>query len=131
VDGGQTWTDLSKAYKDFAGAREFSDMAQAISEPKTLIIASKFGLIRTVDEGDAWSKVDLLTAPGSTVIYSLAIDPKDPNALYYGTSTTFYRSPNGGVNWVPKKLPTSRSATYLRVDQSNSNVLYMGVTRFK
>jgi len=130
-DGGATWTDLSKNYKDFAGTREFSDMVLAPSEPKTLIIASKFGLIRSVDGGDTWSKIDLLTPAGSTVIYSLAVDPKDPNSIYYGTSTTFYRSTNGGVNWVPKKLPTSRTATYLLVDSVNSSALYMGVTRFK
>jgi photosystem II stability/assembly factor-like uncharacterized protein len=130
-DSGVTWTDLSKNYKDFAGAKEFSDLVVAPSEPKTLVVASKFGLIRSTDEGDTWGKIDLLTPPGSAMIYSLAIDPKDPNSIYYGTSTTFYRSVNGGVNWVPKNLPTSRTATYLLVDSVNSSVLYMGVTKFK
>jgi len=132
VDGGVKWTDLSqnKGYKDLAGAREFYDLAVSVSEPNTMIIASKYGLLRTTDGGDTWAKIDLLTPPGSTVIYSLAVDPKDPNNIYYGTSTTFYRSPNGGVNWVPKKLPTSRSATFLLVDQLNSSAIFMGVTKF-
>ncbi len=131
LDGGENWTDLSKNYKDFAGAKEFGELAMAPSDAKTLVLASKYGLIRTADSGDTWSKIDLLTPTGSTIIYSLAIDPKDANNIYYGTSTTFYRSPNGGVNWVPKKLPTSRAATYLLVDSVNSSVLYMGVTKFK
>jgi len=131
LDGGVTWDDLSKNYKDFAGAREFSDLALAATDARTLVMSSKFGLIRTTDGGDTWTKIDLLTPPGSTSIYSLALDPKDPNNIYYGTSTTFYRSPNGGVNWVPKKLPTSRTATFLMVDGVNSSVLYMGVTKFK
>lgn len=130
-DAGANWIDLSPKYKDFAGAKEFSGLAIGVSDSKLLVMASKFGLLRTKDGGDTWEKIDLLTPAGSTVIYSLAIDPKDPNNIYYGTATTFYRSANGGVNWVPKKLPTSRVATALIVDELNSSVLYLGVTRFK
>jgi len=130
-DGGATWTDLSAKYADFSGAREFGELVMAPSDPKTLVLASKFGLIRTTDGGDSWGKIDLLTPAGSTVIYSLALDAKDPNNIYYGTATTFYRSPNGGVNWVPKRLPTTRAATFLLVDAKNSSILYMGATKFK
>ena len=131
TDGGAKWEDLSQKYKDFAGAREFSDLAFGKSDPKVMILASKFGLIRSNDGGDNWQKIDLLTAPGSATIYSLAVDPKDVNTIYYGTSTTFYKSANGGVNWSTKRLPTSRAATVLHVDDRNSATLYLGVTKFK
>ncbi len=129
-DGGLNWIDLSEKYKDFGGAREFGDLAFGVSDPRVIVLASKYGLIRSTDSGDHWDKIDLLTPPGSTAIYSVAVDPKDPNNLYYGTSTTFYRTTNAGLNWVPKKLPTSRTATVLLVDEINSSVLYMGVTKF-
>lgn len=130
-DSGATWKDLSKAYVKFAGAGEFGDIALGVSDPNIAILATKFGLLRSVDGGDTWDKIDLLTPAGTTQIYSLTVDPKDPNNSYYGTSTNFYRTVNGGTNWVPKKLPTSRTATALMVDRTNSAVLYMGVTRFK
>jgi photosystem II stability/assembly factor-like uncharacterized protein len=130
-DGGQNWTDLGELYKDFSGALEFYDIAIGVSDANTVIIATKYGLIRTTDGGATWDDIELLTPPGTTLIYSVAIDPKDAASIYYGTSTTFYRSPNGGVNWVPKKLPTGRTATALMVDRTNSSVLYLGVTRFK
>ena len=130
-DGGENWIDLSENYKEFSGSKDFKVMTQGVSDPQTVILATKFGLLRSTDFGDTWDKIDLLTPAGSTVIYSVAIDPKDPNMLYYGTATTFYRSPNGGVNWIPKKLPTTRAATALHVDAANSSLLYMGVTRFK
>ncbi len=129
-DAGASWIDLSEKYKDFGGAREFGDLAIGVSDPRVLVLASRYGLIRSSDGGDTWEKIDLLTPPGSTLIYSVAVDPKDPNNLYYGTSTTFYRSANAGLNWVPKKLPTSRTSTALMVDAINSSVLYMGVTKF-
>jgi len=130
-DAGQVWKDLSLGYKDFSGAKDFMDFAFGVSEPKTMLFASKYGILRSADSGDTWEKVDLLTPPGTTLIYSLAVDPRDPGIIYYGTATTFYRSVNGGVNWVPKKLPTSRAATVLTVDRSNSDVLYLGTTKFK
>jgi photosystem II stability/assembly factor-like uncharacterized protein len=130
-DGGGSWKNLSTAYAKFAGAIEFSDMALGVSDPNVVVLATRFGLVRSLDGGDAWDKIDLLTPPGTTQIYSLAVDPKEPANIYYGTATTFYRTPNGGANWVPKKLPTTRAATVLMVDAVNSAVLYMGVTRFK
>lgn len=130
-DAGTTWVDLSEKYQDLSGAREFYDLSFGGADPNVIVMATKYGLIRSTDAGDTWKPIDLLTPPGNTVIYSVAIDPRDANNLYYGTSTTFYRSANGGVNWVPKKLPTARTATVLKVDRADSNVLYMGVTRFK
>jgi photosystem II stability/assembly factor-like uncharacterized protein len=131
VDGGENWTDLSPNYKSFSGAKEFMELAMAKSDPRTLIMASKYGLTRSVDGGDNWEKIDLLTPPGQALIYSLAIDPQDANTIYYGTATTFYRSVNGGINWVPKKLPSTRAATQLAVDRSSTGVLFMGLTKFK
>lgn len=130
-DGGANWKDLSPNYQKFAGSADFMDLTLGVSEPKLVLFASKFGILRSRDGGDTWEKVELLTPPGTTLIYSLAVDPRDPNVIYYGTATTFYRSQNGGVNWIPKKLPTSRAATVLLVDRSNSSVLYMGTTKFK
>ncbi|HTM67944.1 MAG TPA: YCF48-related protein [Candidatus Binatia bacterium] len=130
-DGGGTWADMSEAYKDFSGSKEYYDLAIGVSDPDTLVLASKYGLIRSTDGGNKWDAIDLLTPAGTTLIYSVAVDPKDANSLYYGTSTTFYRSPNGGANWVPKKLPSTRAATALLVDRTNPNILYLGMTRFK
>ena len=130
-DAGQTWLNMGEQYKDFGGSNEFYDMAQSASDANTLIIATKYGLLRTTDSGDTWKDIPLLTAPGSALIYSVAIDPRDASVIYYGTSTLFYRTPNGGANWTTKRMPTSRTATVLQADRGNSNVVYMGVTRFK
>ncbi|MEK9151948.1 MAG: YCF48-related protein [Patescibacteria group bacterium] len=131
-DLGMNWTDLSPEYRKFAGSMDFSDMAMGVSDPKTVVFTSKYGLLRSRDGGDTWSSVDLLTPPTTSVVYySVALDPKNADNIYYGTSTTFYKSGNGGANWVPKKLPTSRAATAIMVDGQNSSVLYLGVTKFK
>ena len=131
ADGGATWANMAERYKAFSGANEFYDMAVAVSDANTAIIASKYGLLRTADGGTTWAAIPLLTAPGTALIYSVAIDPRDASILTYGTSTLFYRSPNAGANWTTKRLPTSRTATVLLADRKNAGVIYMGVTRFK
>jgi photosystem II stability/assembly factor-like uncharacterized protein len=129
-DAGENWEDLSERYREFGGAKDFFDMALGVSEPAVVVQASKYGLIRSKDNGDTWESIELLTPPKSSLIYSVALDPKDSNGIFYGTATTFFRSPNGGSNWIPKTLPTTRAATVLTVDSSDSSVLYMGVTKF-
>lgn len=129
-DAGANWVNLGDRYKQFAGSNEFYDIALGVSDPNLIVLATKYGLIKSGDGGENFSEIPLLTADGSTIIYSVAVDPKDASAIYYGTSTLFYRSPNGGTNWTTKRLPTSRAATVMHVDRANSNAILMGVTRF-
>ncbi len=128
-DGGQTWVDLSKNYPTGAGTKEAFDMAVGDVDQNEVVLATKFGLLRSRDNGDSWEAVPLVTPPGSPVIQSVAIDPQNSELMYYGTATTTYRSDNGGANWVPKKNPTTRAVTTLLVDRTNGNVLYLGTTK--
>ncbi|HCC22503.1 hypothetical protein A2480_00745 [Candidatus Uhrbacteria bacterium RIFOXYC2_FULL_47_19] len=132
-DAGATWKYLSEAHKkEFSSSTELvTDLALGVSDPAVVIVASRYGLLRSRDYGDNWEKIPMLTPPKSTTVYTLAVDPKDSSYIYYGTATTFYSTSNGGINWVPKTMPTTRTATALMVDNMNSTVLYMGVTKFK
>lgn len=130
-DGGANFLDLSQNYKDIQNTRDLYDMAMGVSDPSTLVLAVKEGLIRSKDMGAKWEAMSLLTPAASTTILSVAVDPKDTSFLYYGTATTFYKTVNGGLNWIPKKLPTTRAATSLLVDSVDSAVLYLGTTLLK
>jgi photosystem II stability/assembly factor-like uncharacterized protein len=131
TDGGATWTNMADKYKTYNGSNDFYALAHGVSDPNLMIIATKYGLLRTLDDGETWKDIPLLTPAGSASIYSLVIDPRDASTIYYGTSTLFYRTTNGGLNWTTKNLPSSRTATVLKVDRADSNALYMGFTKFK
>lgn len=131
TDGGTAWTDLSSGFGKFAGALDQLILAEDSSKPDSLVAASNYGLLKTTDGGATWTPIPLLTPPGSTVIYSLAVSPKDSNAVYYGTVNTFYRTTDGGAKWVTAKLPTTRAATTLAIDPANDSVIYMGTTLFQ
>lgn len=131
VDAGASWAEIRKAFDDFSSARTFYDLAEVRTEPNTYLHASRFGLLKTADNGDTWSKIDILTPPGATTIYALATNPKNGREIYYATANTMYRSLDGGATWTPKKLPTTRAGTALAVDPSDGSVIYVGGTTLK
>ncbi len=58
-------------------------------------------VIKTLDGGDTWErKVDGL--PPDEPVYSLVLDPFNPQILYAGTYVGFYASTDGGDTWVFK-----------------------------
>lgn len=131
TDGGAEWAEINEGLGDFSGSTDNLIMAEVPAAGDSIIIGSNHGLLRTKDGGATWESIPLLTPPGSTAIHSLAVSPKDPNAIYYGTASTFYRSVDGGVRWVTSTNPTSRAATTLLVDRADDSVLYMGTTQLR
>lgn len=131
TNGGESWEDLGKGFNAYPESTKFVDLVPSVSEPDTYIHVSRYGLLKTVNGGKTWDKIELLTPPGTTNIYSLAIDPKDGKIIYYSTGSTFYKSIDGGLKWSTKKLPTLRTAPSLLIDPTATAVLYMGALRIK
>lgn len=131
ADAGTTWTDLSPGMGAFAGALDNMMIAEDVAKGNSLVAASNYGLLRTIDGGVTWKAFSLLTPPGSTVIYSLAVSPKDSNFIAYGTLSTLYRSVDGGTKWTTSRLPSARAATTLLIDPTNDSTIFMGTTLIK
>ncbi len=131
TDGGATWVDLSPGMGEYAGALDNVIIAEDVARGNSIVVASNYGLLRSTDGGSTWKPITLLTPSGSTVIYSLAVSPKDSNFIAYGTINTLYRTVDGGNKWTTSKLPTTRAATNLLIDPTNDSTIYMGTTLFK
>lgn len=129
VDGGRSFEDLTEGFKKLSGTLDMSHLAISLSSPETLVLASRYGLVRTKNSGASWEPLTLLTKTGSVDIHSLALDPKNPNRLYYAVASTLYKSEDGGATWSTRKLPTGRAAAALFADESDPAVLYMGALR--
>lgn len=125
---GLTWVNINDGLKSFTGANEFKAMVFDLTQPGSLIIATKYGLLKTSDGGNTWEAIKLVTQPGSAEIYSLAVNPKNNKEIYYATATTFYKTTDGGNSWVTKRLPTNAAATAILIDPVNPDIIYMGFT---
>jgi len=127
IDAGKTWVDLSDKLKDFDEGSRFRDLVIAESDKTTLFLATHYGLLKSVDNGNSWKKIELITPEDRATINSIAISPKNSEKIYYATNTTFYRSIDNGQNWTTKKLPSSRAGWNLLIDPKNENLIYLAV----
>jgi photosystem II stability/assembly factor-like uncharacterized protein len=131
ADGGESWDNLKNKFKDFKTNQTFRDLVASKEQNSVLFYGVKGGLFKSVNNGDDWTKVNLITSGDSASINAIAVNPSNSNEIYYVTNTTFYRSLDGGVNWATKRLPTVRGGSALLVDQANPNVIYLGVKALK
>jgi photosystem II stability/assembly factor-like uncharacterized protein len=107
ADGGRTWRALELA----PDADRVDALAIAPGDPKTLYAGTGRGVFKTTDGGASWQATssDLLgneTAErrdhriDEGYVYALAIDPRDPDTVYAGTSEAgAFKTTDGGASW--------------------------------
>ncbi len=131
-DGGQTWKDLVKPLKKFPGATAYRDMHVYPSKENVLYWISTYGILRSEDAGETWVPFELITPPGSGKIYGFAVNKLNEKEIYYtatiGVRSTFYKSIDGGKNWITKKLPSAQVPTAIRIEPEKGETLYLGFT---
>ncbi len=130
VDGGTTWTHLNEPLNNFDDSGNIFALVQDATG-KILYSSSHYGILRSSDLAESWEALKLVTAPNQVQIRAMAIDPTDTDVIYYATSSTFYKSTDGGSTWETSKLPTSRAANILKVDPSATSTLYMGTLKLE
>lgn len=74
-------------------------MALAPSNENIIYIATNTGpsiIFKSLDNGASWNE----TGSIPYYVYSMAVDPIDPDIVYAGSYLSVYKSINGGVNWT-------------------------------
>lgn len=137
-NAGSDWVDLSLGLNNFNDSMSFYRLVLNFGRRDSLFWISKYGILRSNDAGATWMEMKLLTPPGSVNIYAFAINPKNQQEIYYtGTilgpknehiRSTFYRTTDGGVNWVTKKLPTNSIPINFVMNTENASQLFLGFT---
>lgn len=137
-DEGANWINLNEDLAEFDDSKRFYRLVLNPSQDDSLFWISKYGILRSDDAGNSWTDLKLLTPPGSVSIFAFAVNPKNQEELYYtGTilddknqpvKSTFYKSTDGGLTWVTKKLPTNTIPVLLKVHPDDENELFAGFT---
>ncbi|MFA6547387.1 MAG: hypothetical protein WCT11_00370 [Candidatus Magasanikbacteria bacterium] len=135
-DSGLTWKNLSAGLDSFADANRFYRLVLNPGKKDSLFWVSKFGILRSDDAGTTWVDLKLITPPGSVNIYAFDINAKNQNEMYYtGTilgeknvhvRSTFYKTTDGGKNWITKKMPTNTIPVSILINPTKENVVSMG-----
>ncbi|PIT87177.1 MAG: hypothetical protein COU31_04425 [Candidatus Magasanikbacteria bacterium CG10_big_fil_rev_8_21_14_0_10_40_10] len=138
VDGAENWTDLSADFAKYSNSEKYNRLVFNSAKKDSLFWVSKYGILRSDDAGKTWQDLKLLTPPGGVNIYAFAVNPQNDKEIYYtGTildsknqnlKSTFYRTSDGGTNWVTKRLPTNTVPVNMFVHTKNSSMIFLGFT---
>lgn len=131
LDKGVTWLSLKEALKSFPDNKKYRDLFLSTSQPGFVMLATKYGLIKSINNGDDWTALKLITPESEATINSVITHPQNPQEIYYVTNTTFYGSTDGGENWATKKLPSTRPGQQLLSDPKEPKTLYLTFKQVK
>ena len=131
VDVGESWQPMKDKMTEFKNSIKIVELVASPANDGLLFAATSYGLLRSPDNGDTWTRIELVTPEKEASINSLAVNPKDPKEIYYVTNTTFYSSADGGASWRTKKLPTTRAGWRLLIKPDEVNVIFMTVKKYQ
>ncbi|MFH1030763.1 MAG: hypothetical protein V1770_05925 [bacterium] len=135
LDGGINWQGLNEKIKQALPKNASTYVKKIIQiyspDIKGITVLTDKNIFITVNGGDTWSDLKLVTPPGKVKLYSLAINPQNHREIYYGTATSLVRSNDGGKTWTSSELPSSRVPLHILVDPSFPNILYMGMYKIE
>ena len=126
VNSGGEWKSINDNLNDFQGALDLKDLFFSPSQKNGLILVSKYGLLKSNDGGVSWTAYQLITPINSVDIYAAAVSPTTDQEIYYATASTFYKTFDGGKNWITSRLPTGAVPTILTIDPKEPSIIYMG-----
>ncbi len=95
-DSGEKWRHLFKPFDPESNVRA---ICVDPSDPKRMVCSvDRTGLFTSTDGGYRWEP---LPSPLTTSeIWSLAIDPRDPNRMFVGNRPGVWRTTDGGATWT-------------------------------
>lgn len=125
-DKGQTWQSL-EGLKNFREAEQIEVLVMDKNNPNVLYTGSKFGLLKSVDGGQAWQKVNIVIPPESVPVRAIALDSFTSTYLYYAAGNVIYRTQDNGQTWSVHPLNSGKNVQIIAIDPQNPLVLYAGM----
>ncbi len=126
-DSGATWMQNKKQFgDDYQSAWRVTQVLPDPIDAKVVYSVSRYGILKSIDEGETWKALTLTAPPGTVKIHALAIDPKNNKRLIYTGVSTLQFSDDGGITWAAKKLPTTQAGNALLIDPLETSSVYLG-----
>lgn len=133
VDGGDNWVCTGNIPSLQPYNRTIYTLAVNPIHTSTVYAGTLDGLFISYDGGSQWT----LLSNGFGEVYSLAIDPTNPNIFYAGNQSYFiYKSVDGGASWSQKSLGIPVDSSYFSgpslvvVDPVEPNTVYATITGY-
>lgn len=93
-DNGESWREMAGLR-----GRAVRGLVQSVKDPNVLTIAARDGIYRTPDRGQKWERITPLEDAELRNFHSVALDPRDANTVYVGTSHLPWKTTDAGQTW--------------------------------
>jgi photosystem II stability/assembly factor-like uncharacterized protein len=135
TDGGNSWKLITRGLT----ITEFD--FDPVTPSTIYACVEKYGIYKSIDSGESWNSItgDLINdVQLEFYARNLAIDPTNPNIIYFATSDSVYKSTDGTYNWINLSnsglvhLFDNQPAPIfsLAIDPSSPTTLYAGSDGF-
>jgi photosystem II stability/assembly factor-like uncharacterized protein len=129
-DAGRSWT---RHRAPFPLNSRIQALTVLPGEPRAVLAAGDTGVFVSRDGGESWARVG--RQGDVPTIWSLAVDPADPDTIFAGTRPVgLYRSRDGGRRWQRLQLPAATECaigtpfvTRVLVDPDDRRTVWAGV----
>ncbi|MDI6778306.1 MAG: YCF48-related protein [Patescibacteria group bacterium] len=135
LDEGKNFEEL-KQKTDSIGSFE---MGQSLQNPVSIktdpsrdgwvYVGTSDGLLRSKDKGDNWEIVKTLNKTKDFDVRSIDINPTNSDELICTAAQTFYKSNDGGVNWLAIQSGSNRTLEVVWYDPQNADVIFAGLNK--
>jgi len=130
VDRGATWNNVTDTGENqWRGMNNWRDLLLDPNNQSRVIYANNYGIFESLDDGQNWRSLPLLTPPSAVTISSLSVSYQDSKKMYYLANNTFYLSVDGGQNWATKKIATTSNFVTLLTIAGPEEVIYAGAAK--
>ncbi|MBI4415030.1 MAG: hypothetical protein HY566_02205 [Candidatus Kerfeldbacteria bacterium] len=131
LDGGQNWKELD-GLRQYPGAEQVNWLTASPFFPDTVYVATNYGILKSVNGGDAWAPIKTLIPFGTVPIKTVAVDPIDSKIIYFSVEHLLHRTDDGGQTWKTiESIPTSRRIQRLVTHPTQPGVLFFGTLLVK
>lgn len=124
---GETWQALD-SLKSFL--REIEQMQVLVMDnknPNVLYLGAKYGLLKSMDNGQTWQKVNIVIPPNSVPVSAIALDPATSSYLYYAAGNVVYRTQDSGQTWSVHPISSTQDVQAIAIDPRDPKVIYAGM----
>ena len=121
-DGGKTWQALAEMH-----GKSIRALALAASDTRTLVAGTLEGVFRSSDRGEHWERISPAGHADIKNIESIAVDPKNPDVVYAGTTHLPWKTADGGKSWsnIKNGVIDDSDVFSIIVDRTNPAIVFV------
>ncbi|HRY52609.1 MAG TPA: YCF48-related protein [Candidatus Portnoybacteria bacterium] len=126
-DKGGSWEELTGLDAFPKETEEMQVLVMDNKNPNVLYLGAKYGLLKSVDGGKNWQKVNIVIPPASVSVSAIALDPLTSVSLYYAAGNVVYRTQDNGQTWTIHPIVSAKTVKYLAIDPRDPRTVYAGL----